>query len=153
MGRLVTERGTIGIGSGKGTESSIESCATETEIVLEIPQLLSWAISAGALRFSLFLSLISQTPFLFSLCRQPDDLFILFGVYGDVIRVKILYNRKDTALVQYQTAEQAYPSHYIPEAIATLAFSVPVPAPSCALSVADCVGTATWKFTAEIVTL
>lgn len=30
----------------------------------------------------------------------PDALFTLFGVYGDVTRVKILYNKKDTALVQ-----------------------------------------------------
>ncbi|OQV21715.1 Polypyrimidine tract-binding protein 2 [Hypsibius exemplaris] len=30
----------------------------------------------------------------------PDVLFILFGVYGDVMRVKILFNKKDTALVQ-----------------------------------------------------
>ena len=35
----------------------------------------------------------------------------LFGVYGDVVRVKILYNRKDTALVQFTNslgAENAY---------------------------------------------
>ncbi|KAH3765551.1 Polypyrimidine tract-binding protein 1 [Pelomyxa schiedti] len=39
-----------------------------------------------------------------------QKLFILFGVYGDVIRVKILYNKKHTALVQlsdHQQAEQA----------------------------------------------
>jgi len=29
-----------------------------------------------------------------------DNLFTLFGVYGDVQRVKILYNKKDTALIQ-----------------------------------------------------
>merc|ERR1712212_1424802 len=29
-----------------------------------------------------------------------DYLFTLFGVYGDVIRVKILFNKKDTALIQ-----------------------------------------------------
>ncbi|CAD5126291.1 DgyrCDS14445 [Dimorphilus gyrociliatus] len=31
----------------------------------------------------------------------PDALFTLFGVYGDVIRVKVLFNKKDNALVQY----------------------------------------------------
>jgi len=30
----------------------------------------------------------------------PDILFMLFGVYGDVLRVKILFNKKDTALIQ-----------------------------------------------------
>ena len=33
---------------------------------------------------------------------NPDILFTLFGVYGDVLRVKIMFNRKDTALIQYQ---------------------------------------------------
>lgn len=37
-----------------------------------------------------------------------DVLFTLFGVYGDVIRVKILYNKRDTAMVQYATPHQAY---------------------------------------------
>mmetsp|Transcript_11609 Transcript_11609/g.15444 ORF Transcript_11609/g.15444 Transcript_11609/m.15444 type:complete len:431 (-) Transcript_11609:205-1497(-) len=42
---------------------------------------------------------------------NPDAIFTLFGVYGDVVRVKILYNRKDTALVQFTNslgAENAY---------------------------------------------
>jgi len=38
---------------------------------------------------------------------QPDHLFILFGVYGDVQRVKILFNKKDTALIQMAEAQQA----------------------------------------------
>jgi polypyrimidine tract-binding protein 1 len=37
----------------------------------------------------------------------PDALFTLFGVYGDVIRVKIMFNKKDTALVQFTDAGQA----------------------------------------------
>jgi len=37
----------------------------------------------------------------------PDKLFILFGVYGDVLRVKILYNKRDTALIQFATPQQA----------------------------------------------
>ncbi|XP_065657764.1 polypyrimidine tract-binding protein 1 [Hydra vulgaris] len=36
-----------------------------------------------------------------------DDLFILFGHYGDVLRVKILFNKKDTALIQFADAQQA----------------------------------------------
>ena len=34
-------------------------------------------------------------------------LFLLAGVYGDVIRVKILYNKRDSALVQFKEAQQA----------------------------------------------
>ncbi|XP_024083480.1 polypyrimidine tract-binding protein 1 isoform X2 [Cimex lectularius] len=36
-----------------------------------------------------------------------DALFTLFGVYGDVQRVKILYNKKDTALIQMAEPHQA----------------------------------------------
>ena len=36
-----------------------------------------------------------------------DHLFVLFGVYGDVLRVKILFNKKDTALVQMAEPQQA----------------------------------------------
>ncbi|XP_063978957.1 polypyrimidine tract-binding protein 2 isoform X2 [Diachasmimorpha longicaudata] len=38
----------------------------------------------------------------------PDALFTLFGVYGDVQRVKILYNKKDSALIQMAEPQQAH---------------------------------------------
>ncbi|CAM9258270.1 unnamed protein product, partial [Lampetra fluviatilis] len=37
----------------------------------------------------------------------PQRLFNLFGVYGDVQRVKILFNKKDTALIQMADASRA----------------------------------------------
>ncbi|XP_056460005.1 polypyrimidine tract-binding protein 1b isoform X3 [Gadus chalcogrammus] len=37
----------------------------------------------------------------------PHCLFILFGVYGDVVRVKILFNKKENALVQMADGTQA----------------------------------------------
>jgi len=37
----------------------------------------------------------------------PDAIFTLFGVYGDVLKVKILFTKKDTALVQMNTPQQA----------------------------------------------
>jgi RNA recognition motif-containing protein len=37
----------------------------------------------------------------------PDILFTLFGVYGDVQRVKILYNKRENALVQFASGQQA----------------------------------------------
>uniref|UniRef100_A0A2K6JT47 Polypyrimidine tract binding protein 3 n=1 Tax=Rhinopithecus bieti TaxID=61621 RepID=A0A2K6JT47_RHIBE len=37
----------------------------------------------------------------------PHGLFILFGVYGDVHRVKIMFNKKENALVQMADANQA----------------------------------------------
>ncbi|XP_042158711.1 polypyrimidine tract-binding protein 3 isoform X2 [Oncorhynchus tshawytscha] len=38
---------------------------------------------------------------------SPHELFILFGVYGDVHRVKILFNKKENALIQMADATQA----------------------------------------------
>ena len=38
---------------------------------------------------------------------ECDHLFVLFGVYGDVQRVKIMFNKKDTALVQMSEPQQA----------------------------------------------
>merc|ERR1711957_885858 len=38
---------------------------------------------------------------------NTDVLFTLFGVYGDVMRVKILYNKRDTAMIQFNTPLQA----------------------------------------------
>ncbi|NWZ30922.1 PTBP3 protein, partial [Asarcornis scutulata] len=37
----------------------------------------------------------------------PHGLFILFGVYGDVLRVKIMFKKKENALVQMTDANQA----------------------------------------------
>jgi hnRNP-L/PTB/hephaestus splicing factor len=37
-----------------------------------------------------------------------DVLFTLFGVYGDVQRVKVLYQKRDTALIQYVSPQSAY---------------------------------------------
>ena len=37
----------------------------------------------------------------------PNMLFKIFGVYGNVLKVKILYKKRDTALVEYETEEQA----------------------------------------------
>ncbi|RNA01881.1 polypyrimidine tract-binding 1-like isoform X4 [Brachionus plicatilis] len=38
---------------------------------------------------------------------NPDALFTLFGVYGDVVRVKILFNKKDSALINFSNAQHA----------------------------------------------
>jgi len=37
----------------------------------------------------------------------PDRLFMLFGVYGDVMRVKILYNKRESAMIQFANGQQA----------------------------------------------
>jgi len=41
----------------------------------------------------------------------PDKLFILFGVYGDVLRVKILFNKRDTAMIQFASPQGAHLAH------------------------------------------
>ena len=34
-------------------------------------------------------------------------MFIFKGVYGDILKVKIMYNRRDNALMQFKSYEQA----------------------------------------------
>ena len=43
-----------------------------------------------------------------SVCSQVtcDQIFVLCGIYGDVQRVKILYNKKSSALVEFMSPEQ-----------------------------------------------
>jgi len=36
-----------------------------------------------------------------------DNLFMLFGCYGDVVRVKILYNKRDSAMIEFVNGEHA----------------------------------------------
>jgi polypyrimidine tract-binding protein 2 len=40
-------------------------------------------------------------------------MYVNSGVYGDVQRVKILYNKKDSALIQMAEPHQAYLGKYI----------------------------------------
>ena len=35
------------------------------------------------------------------------------GVYGDVVRVKILYNKRDSALIQFKEPQQIHTGIYI----------------------------------------
>ncbi|XP_018601409.1 polypyrimidine tract-binding protein 1b isoform X2 [Scleropages formosus] len=76
---------------------------------LAIPGAAAAAAAAGRLSFSGLTS--GQCVLLVSNLNPervtPQCLFILFGVYGDVMRVKILFNKKENALVQMADATQA----------------------------------------------
>lgn len=50
--------------------------------------------------------LVNNLPAEDSKC-SVDTLFTLFGVYGDVVRVKILFSKRGTALVQMAAPHQA----------------------------------------------
>ena len=41
-----------------------------------------------------------------------SEVFVNVGVYGDVIRVKIMFNKKDNALIQFSDASQAQCGKY-----------------------------------------
>lgn len=46
---------------------------------------------------------------------QIDSVNLFFayvGVYGDVVRVKILFNKKDTALIQFNYVQQAQTGNF-----------------------------------------
>jgi len=46
------------------------------------------------------------------ICIQIFIINIFLGVYGDVHRVKILFNKKDSALIQFATPQQAAVGKY-----------------------------------------
>ncbi len=46
------------------------------------------------------------------ICIQIFIKNLLLGVYGDVHRVKILFNKKDSALIQFATPQQAAVGKY-----------------------------------------
>uniref|UniRef100_A0A8C9TXX5 Polypyrimidine tract-binding protein 1 n=1 Tax=Scleropages formosus TaxID=113540 RepID=A0A8C9TXX5_SCLFO len=81
---------------------------------LAIPGAAAAAAAAGRLSFSGLTS--GQCVLLVSNLNPervtPQCLFILFGVYGDVMRVKILFNKKENALVQMADATQAQLGNY-----------------------------------------
>jgi polypyrimidine tract-binding protein 1 len=39
---------------------------------------------------------------------SPEALWTLFGVYGDVLRVKVLFKQRDAAMIQFTNPEQAH---------------------------------------------
>ena len=50
--------------------------------------------------------------FCFVCTHVTDGSLMLLGCYGDVLRVKILYNKKDSALVQFAESFQAQTGLY-----------------------------------------
>lgn len=45
------------------------------------------------------------------------------GVYGDVVRVKILFNKKDTALIQFNYVQQAQTGNFVLKLLKHLALN------------------------------
>ncbi|KAL1116464.1 hypothetical protein AAG570_004937, partial [Ranatra chinensis] len=70
------------------------------------------ALGQGALRIPGQLATTTTCVLLITHLNEEvittDALFTLFGVYGDVQRVKILYNKKDSALIQMAEPHQAH---------------------------------------------
>ncbi|KAM4022059.1 polypyrimidine tract-binding protein 2 [Anomaloglossus baeobatrachus] len=79
---------------------------------LGIPNAAAAAAAAAAGRVSMHgVSAGGNTVLLVSNLNEemvsPQSLFTLFGVYGDVQRVKILYNKKDSSLIQMADGNQS----------------------------------------------
>ena len=52
---------------------------------------------------------MSEVLVLYVLYTELQCAFIVFtGVYGDVVRVKILYNKRDSALIQFKEPQQIH---------------------------------------------
>ena len=94
--------GQAGLRLGAGATTGLPSHLTSTAGAIPGVNLgLNGALGVGGTGSVLLVSNLDEN------LTECDHLFILFGVYGDVQRVKILFNKKDTALVQMSEPQQA----------------------------------------------
>ncbi|XP_052685896.1 polypyrimidine tract-binding protein 3-like isoform X3 [Crassostrea angulata] len=114
-GSLVTPM-VPGMGAAPLTAYGAANVVGGTPVYAQVPQMSSYGVpsalgaarmmtlnaaAAGAGNAVLLVSNLDEQKV------TPDALFTLFGVYGDVHRVKILFNKKDNALVQMAEPHQA----------------------------------------------
>jgi len=85
----------IGQGLGMGFSNPAAAAAFGAQAQIAIPQMIQGGLGCVVL--------VSNLPDGFT-C---DYLFHLFGVYGDVMRVKILWNKRNCGLVQFASSQQA----------------------------------------------
>ncbi|VDL61124.1 unnamed protein product [Hymenolepis diminuta] len=97
--------GSAGNGSYSGTGSIPGSLQK-----INAAQVAAAAAQSSSLGLRLPINNIGSTVLIVSNLNEervyPDALFTLFGVYGDVMRVKIMFNKKDTALIQFNDPQQ-----------------------------------------------
>jgi len=95
--------GQAGLRLGAGATTGLPSHLTSTAGAIPGVNIggLNGALGVGGTGSVLLVSNLDEN------LTECDHLFILFGVYGDVQRVKILFNKKDTALVQMSEPQQA----------------------------------------------
>jgi polypyrimidine tract-binding protein 1 len=72
--------------------------------IIQTPQTPNAAVVVGGVTVTTPVLLVSNLNEEFV---TPEALFTLFGVYGDVLRVKILFNKKDNALINFSNVQQA----------------------------------------------
>ena len=63
----------------------------------------------------------------------------LLGIYGDVMRVKILYNKRDSTLIQFREPQQAqnceyYYCYYVPSIMAALSQLLTISMAPCCMA-------------------
>uniref|UniRef100_A0A3Q3DGN7 Polypyrimidine tract binding protein 2b n=1 Tax=Hippocampus comes TaxID=109280 RepID=A0A3Q3DGN7_HIPCM len=98
------------LGTPSGALASYSSGAGYSSSLSLSPLSAAAAAAAAAGRVALSGSGVSGVLLASNLNEEmvtPQSLFTLFGVYGDVQRVKILYNKKDSALIQLSDGNQA----------------------------------------------
>jgi len=98
LANLTAAQGVGGVGAGYGALSPQHSAALAQAAAAGVRFPGAPTGGAGCV---LLVSNLCETN------TECDHLFILFGVYGDVQRVKILFNKKDTALIQVSEPQAA----------------------------------------------
>ncbi|KAK3089245.1 hypothetical protein FSP39_002063 [Pinctada imbricata] len=101
-----------GVGATPLTAYGAATAVGGTPVYAQVPQMASFGMTnaVGARMVPMGTAGGNAVLLVSNLDEQmvtPDALFTLFGVYGDVHRVKILFNKKDNALVQMAEPHQA----------------------------------------------
>ncbi|CAL8089210.1 unnamed protein product [Calicophoron daubneyi] len=102
------QSGAVLTGAALGNPPTLVSLPAQTQVLPAIIPHAFPGMSAGAPAGStvLIVSNLNEEKV------YPDALFTIFGVYGDVTRVKIMFNKKDTALIQFTDSQQALTALY-----------------------------------------
>lgn len=74
--------------------------------------------------------------------QSPDRLFTFFGCFGDVIRVKIMFRKQDTALIQF--VDEVHVSRLVSVRVLVLPALGTCPAALCRACDCGGLGRETW---------
>ncbi|CAL8089207.1 unnamed protein product [Calicophoron daubneyi] len=115
------QSGAVLTGAALGNPPTLVSLPAQTQVLPAIIPRAFPGMSAGAPAGSTVLIVYNlneeiltteSTHVLWSMNFVCEPVILFLGVYGDVTRVKIMFNKKDTALIQFTDSQQALTALY-----------------------------------------